>query len=116
MDLVEYIKSSDLKEGDEVWACAYMTNNTEKSMALKQKPVLGVIMEVDRKSSWSTRKRLSFVPYNASGKPIKSKAVLVNSRVYARTEVEAIALYNKAVQRQVDFLQKLMDECKADFI
>ena len=116
MEDVRELHSRDLKEGDVVWACAYRTNNTEKSMALKQKPIQGIIMIVEKQSTWSARKRLSFVPYNANGKPVKSKAVLVDSRTYAKTEREATVIYNRYVQKQIDFLQTLIDECKTDLI
>lgn len=116
MDNVREINFRELKEGDIVWACAYTTNNTEKSMALKQKPIQGVIMKLERKGSYYSRKELSFVPYNAKGMPVKSRAVLSCSRTYARTEREAAIIYNQKVQKQIAFLNGLIDECKQDLI
>lgn len=116
MEDIRVIQHRELKEGDVVWVCAYATNNTEKSMALKQKPVQGVIMNVGKKRSWSSYEILSFVPYNAKGVPIKSKAVSVGARTYTKTEKEATIIYNNKVQKQIDFLNSLIDDCKQDFI
>ncbi len=115
MEDVRELDYRKLEEGDVVWACAYRTNNTEKSMALKQKPIQGVIMK-NVKSSRYSRNLLYFVPYNAKGNPVKSKAVLVDSRTYARTEKESTVIYNRYVQHQIDFLQELLSDCKADLI
>lgn len=116
MEDVRELDYRDLKEGDVVWACAYRTNNTEKSMALKQKPIQGIIMNTKKTSRYGGWSKLSFVPYNAKGKPIMSKAVSISARTYTRTEKDATIIYNRYVQYQIDTLQRLLDECKADLI
>lgn len=102
------IKWIDLNENDEVWACAYSTTKTEKNMALKQKPVYGIIKKDGR--------YLKFFPYNKQGKIIKSKGVGIDSRTYTRTENEAIQIYNSYVQKQIAFLEELINNCKSDLI
>lgn len=102
--IVTEIMWNELNDGDEVWACAYMKTNTEKSNLLKQTPVYGIIQNN------------KFCPYNKQGKIVKSKMVGKSSRHYARTESESKEIYNILVQRQINFLQSLMDECKADLI
>jgi hypothetical protein len=37
------LNKDDLKDGQFTWACAYSTNSTEKSMAFRKKPTLGII-------------------------------------------------------------------------
>ena len=34
-----YYNYENITENKEIWSCAYCTNNTEKSMYLKKKPV-----------------------------------------------------------------------------
>lgn len=87
-----------------IWACAYSTNNTEKSMATRRKPVQGIIK--DRK----------FYELNKKGEIKKSSAVSIYAREYTDTEQECIELYNKLAQRQIDFLKKLAEKCEADLI
>lgn len=100
--------NKEFKDGDEYWACAYETNDTEKSMGLRAKPVLGVV-----KLEGTDFK---FYPYGKNGTPLKSKKINLSGRVYAKTEQESIEVYNFFVDEQIALLEELLANAKADRI
>lgn len=104
MDLKKRVDNGELVE---VWACAYSTNNTEKSMGFKCPPTRGVI---------SKSYNYYFTPYNKSGEPVKSKEVKIGSRHYFDNEQECKEFYNSLIQEQVDKLETLLSKCKEDFV
>lgn len=108
------IKRQDLKDGQVVWGCAYCTNNTEKSMAFKKKPVLGVVSLKEKAGRWS--RDGVFYESRKDGQPKKSSGVNLYARHYANTEEESREIYNGLVQNQIDLLQRLIDDTKSDFI
>lgn len=99
-----YANSLKAPKNKVIWGCAYSTNNTEKTMALRKKPVKGII------------KDSNFYELKKNGEPKKSGVVHMSARDYADTETECIELYNQKVQKQIDFLHKLADSCKEDLI
>ena len=84
------------------------TNDTEKSMGLRAKPVLGVV-----KLEGTDFK---FYPYGKNGTPLKSKKINLSGRVYAKTEQESIEVYNFFVDEQIALLEELLANVKADRI
>ena len=102
----------DLKNGQKIWACAYKTNNTEKGMALKKKPVYGIV-KIKSSDYWYGA---YFYELNKIGNPIKSSRVSIHAREYSDTKEESTKIYNELVQKQIDFLNDLIDDCKKDFI
>jgi hypothetical protein len=91
-----------------VWACAYETNNTEKSMGLKKKPVRGIVIcEFGRRY---------FYEVNKKDEKIESKVVKSISRRYADTEEECKEIYNSLVNAQISFLRGLIADCQGDLI
>lgn len=93
----------------EIWACAYSTNNTEKSMALRKKPVKGIIKQ-DGFYDY-------FFEYKKDGKTLKkSGAIKHTGRQYADTYEECVELYNTLVDKQITVLQELFDKCMDDYI
>lgn len=103
-----YVSYRNVVENEEYWACAYKTNNTEKSMNLRQKPILGIIKKESQ--------HYYFYPYNKKGEIIKSKRVNANSRYYTKTEEDCIFLYNHLVENQIILLEHLLNETKSDLI
>lgn len=91
----------------DLWAYAYSTNNSEKSMALKKEPVLGQI-----KGEGYYR---MFHEYKRDGQ-LKKSSVKAHSRRYADTEQEAIEGYNKLVNNQIQKLEELIAEYTKDII
>lgn len=102
------IKRSEVNDGDIVWAYAYSTNSTEKSMALKKEPVKGVIKN-DKNTYY-------FYEFKKNGELKKSSRVYLSSRSYALTEEDAIKEYNEDVMRQVRFLDDLKERCMKDLV
>ncbi|HSQ89790.1 hypothetical protein [Romboutsia sp.] len=94
----------DVPKKKEVWACAYSTNNTEKSMALRKTPVRGIVDGG------------LFYEIGKTGKIKKSGSVSAYARSYADTEEECIEIYNSKVNNQITFLEKLIEECKSNLI
>lgn len=88
----------------EIWACAYSTNNTEKSMALRKKPVKGMVQGE------------LFYEMGKNGKIKKSSPVSDSSRSYADTEEECIEMYNEKVNYQIKTLEGLIEKCREDLI
>lgn len=108
-DIAEtYVSYRNVVENEEYWACAYMTNNSEKTMALRQKPVLGIVKKEGN--------RYYFYPYNQKGKIVKSKKVNILARYYTKTEEDCILLYNHFVENQIVLLEHLLNETKSDLI
>lgn len=94
-----------------VWACAYSTNGTEKSMALSKRPVLGIV--VGDKNHWTGAK---FYEIGRNGEIKKSSRVWASARVYADTFEECAREYNSRVKHQIDFLESLKQKCLSDMI
>lgn len=107
------INTREVAGEKEVWACAYSTNNTEKSMSTKRTPVKGII-STDKK--YDRYGRTTFVEYGKSGKPRASSKVLVGSRHCFDNEEECRNHYNSLITRQIDFLNSLIEEHKKDYI
>ena len=105
------LNKEDLKEGQKVFACAYSTNNTEKSMANRKKPVLGIVEFPNN----CRKDRGLFYELKKNGE-IKTSCVGICSRHYANTEEESINIYNSFVQKQINMLQALIDSCDLDYI
>ena len=101
----------NVPRGKEIWACAYSTNGTEKSMALKKQPVLGMV--IDEENTWKGAK---FYEIGKNGKIKKSSGVNVSARVYADTFEECVIEYNARVQYQIDFLEALKKRCLDDML
>lgn len=99
--------SSNAPRDRDVWAFAYSTNNTEKSMALKKKPVLGRVVG----TGWGAK----FYEYKRNGE-LKKTCVSASARDYADTEQEAIETYNQHVNFQIGRLQDLINQCVEDLI
>lgn len=99
--------NKNVPRGVVVWACAYSTNSTEKSMAKRKKPVRGIV----QKNSWKDL----FVEIKKNGE-LKSGSVSVDARDYADTEEECIEMYNKSIMEQIEKLEKLKQDCINDFI
>ena len=101
----------NVPKNKEIWACAYSTNGTEKSMALRKKPVLGMV--IDEGESWRGSK---FYEIGKNGKIKRSSGVWASARTYADTFEECVIEYNARVQYQIDFLEALKERCLGDMI
>lgn len=98
----------DAPRGVMLWAFAYSTNKSEKSLHLKKEPVKGKIIQ----ETYGCK----FYEINKKGNVIKSKKVHIWSRTYADTYEEAIAGYNEQINEQIELLRCLMEDCKNDLI
>lgn len=112
------LKDAGFKAGDELWATAYSLNNPKDTKALKCTPIKGVLSMSNKKVELSDNGYCPryFIPYNKNGEPMFSRAVQVQSRVYATTQEEATELYNEAVTQIVNMFTKLRDDAYADHI
>lgn len=88
----------------ELWACAYDTNNTEKSMATKREPVLGKLIN-DNSVYYGYA---TFYELKRNGQIKKTGKVASWSRHYADTYEECIELYNSLIDKQIEKLEKLI--------
>lgn len=108
----------EIKENTKCWGFAYSTNNTEKSMSTRCKPVLGMIV-VDTSDYYyntsNSHRYYSFHELKKNGE-IKSTSVRATSREYADCKEDAIVRYNELVEYQVQFLLGLVDKTLDDKI
>lgn len=91
----------------ELWACAYDTNNTEKSMATKREPVLGKLINDGEYYGYAT-----FYELKRNGQIKKTGKVASYSRYYADTFEECVELYNSLIDKQIEKLEQLMTNHK----
>ena len=96
-----------------VWACAYSTNDSEKSMALRKEPVQGKVIQTNRGGGWRDKE---FFEIKKNGELKKSSRVYADSRRYADTYEECIELYNSLVNNQINRLKALIAKCEEDLI
>lgn len=105
-----------------VWAYAFELTHTKEGSYLSCKPTKGKVIcgRTQAKhdsviNSGAERFSLSyFVPFKKDGVNLSwSKAVELSSRKYAFTEEECNQLYNKSVDKAVNWLRSRADECEA---
>ena len=96
-----------------VWACAYSTNDSEKSMALRKKPVQGIVTPTENNFRWRSKE---FTELKKNGELKKSSRVYADSRRYADTYEECVELYNSLVNNQINRLKALIAKCEEDLI
>ena len=106
--------------GMRVWATAYALNGDRTAVSQRVPPVQGELSAVRR--DWPGRtSRASggkpvkyFVPYGKTGRPMWSKAVRLESRMYADTEDEAVMLYDMLINEEAKALRELACEIAKD--
>jgi len=106
---MKYIKKNDLPVGRKVWACAYSTNSKKEDMSLICNPVYGQIVK--------TRYSIGFVVFKKNNE-LRSlnSSVSVWAREYADTYEESFEIYNELVQKRIDWLNKMIEHTKSDFL
>ena len=116
-----YSEIRNIKTGTKLWACAYEFDNNKISMGLISKPVYGMTRgygwnyeEVTEEDSYAS----FFVPFRKGSKTefAKSKAVQIDSRMYADTYEECVELFNSLVNEKVEWFLKRAEETKKDLI
>lgn len=100
---MKYESCSRAPKNVPIWGCAYKTTYDEKGMSLKKEPVLGMIKEDG-----------FFYELKKNGDIKKSNRVLYHSRQYADTLEECVEIYNEAVEKQINLLQTLINNCEKD--
>lgn len=106
--------------GMRVWATAYALNNGRTAVGQRIPPVQGELSAV--RQDWpagtahvSGGKPIKyFVPYGKNGKLTWSKAVRLESRMYADTEDEAVMLYDMLINEEAKALRALACEISKD--
>lgn len=107
-----YYESHELPDellGTVIWAFAYDTNNSEKTMAHRAKPYKCIVIKQDRWTSVCT-------PLKKDGTLRKSGIVHSYARKYATTYYHAVTGYDGLVYKQIAKLEKLKRECEVDLI
>lgn len=116
-----YNEIKNIKPGTKLWACAYKFDNNKITMGLISKPVYGMARgygwdyeEVTEEESYAS----FFVPFkrNSEIEFAKSKAVRIDSRMYADTYEECVELFNSLVNEKVEWFLKRAEETKKDLI
>lgn len=106
--------------GDKVWACAFQISIDKNSKRFKQEPVYGMLTVTDapdkeieyrqermRQTGEGRAHASYFVPFKKDGKSLAySKAVQVSARCYATTQEECVEMYNKMIQKYIDWYKK----------
>jgi len=92
------------QNGQRVWACAYRTTRSKESMALKERPVYGIIQNG------------YFYKLNKKEQIVVSSKINKHSRKYTNTKEECTELYNNMIEEQINFLRDLIYECEKDKI
>lgn len=118
-----YLERRGLMPGSIVWACNYKVTNSKESMKFIQKPIKGMLTcsnkELIHNELMESKETYSsyFVPFKKDGKNLAwSKAVGVDSRIYATTEEESKELYNEAIQNYIDMWSLKIEELKNELI
>ena len=106
-----YYDYESITENKEIWACAYCTNNTEKSMYLKKKPVKGKILYTGENDSWTNKKIYEFREFKKDG-TLKNTKVNADSRMYADTYEECVELYNSLIDEEIKRAEEVIEEHK----
>lgn len=100
-----YKEIKNIKPETKLWAYTYEFDSNKITMGLISKPVYGMARgygwdyeEIAKKKSYSS----FFVPFkrNSETKFAKSKAVQINSRIYADTYEECVELFNSLVNEK----------------
>ena len=116
-----YKEIENIKPGAKLWACAYKFDNNKITMGLISKPVYGMLRgyawdyeKITEEESYSS----FFVPFkrNSETEFAKSKAVQIDSRMYADTYEECVELFNSLVNEKVEWFLKRAEETKKDLI
>lgn len=116
-----YKEIKNIKQGTKLWACAYQFDNNKITMGLISRPVYGMTRgygwdyeEVIEENSYAS----FFVPFkrNSETEFAKSKAVQIDSRMYADTFEECVELFNSLVNEKVKWFLKRAEETKEDLI
>lgn len=116
-----YKEIKNIKPGTKLWACAYKFDNNKITMGLISKPVYGMLRgyawdyeKITEEESYSS----FFVPFkrNSETEFAKSKAVQIDSRMYADTYEECVELFNSLVNEKVEWFLNRAEETKKDLI
>ena len=112
------------KNGDIVWACAYDKSESKEANILKQLPIKGKLMVC--RTDEATNKILNirpnisvayFVPFKKNGTDLAwSKAVRVNSRMYATTYEESVEQYNDKIESYINWYKENIKDLENDRI
>lgn len=92
-----------VRDGDVVWAFMHKNN-------LEQAPIKGIMCNKRYGHNEQVHRAEAkyFTPYGKFRTPTWSKTVRAESRVYAKTELEAIEGYQKQLQAHIDTLTQRM--------
>lgn len=116
-----YKQIKNIKPEIKLWACAYEFDNNKITMGLISKLVYGMARgyggdyeEITEEESYSS----FFVPFkrNSETEFVKSKAVQIDSRMYADTYEECVELFNSLVNEKIEWFLKRAEETKEDLI
>lgn len=125
------IDKNELRPGDIVWGCGF--KSTVKGMGfemlLKQKPILGVITienkeDLDKKCMLEMKPEVImksgnyFVPFRkgSNRKLAWSKAVMIDSRMYAHSYEESMQMYNDAIEKECKYFESIVERLKKEKI
>lgn len=118
------LKRYDIKNGDDMWACAYQVTYNKDGIRYVQKPVKGKLVSSKYQSTYEEdiQKGLTdlkyikfFVPYKKNGIDLAwSKAVGIESRQYATTEEESREIYNEEIESYINMHKRMIEELEND--
>lgn len=128
------IPQKDLKRGDIVWAVGFERHDNGQTFNLYQEPIKGMLTKAyyqSTKECYNDSKQFQFpvtsfsyfIPFKKTAKQLDldglawSKAVQRYSRHYARTEEEAILLFNEIIEDANAYLKTVIAnnaDCKLD--
>lgn len=116
-----YKEIKNIKPETKLWACAYKFDNNKITIRLISKPVYGMARGYGWDYEEVTEEELYasfFVPFkrNSETEFAKSKAVQIDSRMYADTYEECVELFNGLVNEKVEWFLKRAEETKKDLI
>lgn len=114
----EIYRNTDLKPGDIVWAFAYHGESRTRGKKLRQTPVQGRVQftaypDDDLDPGKPVR---HFVPMGKTGAFSWSKVIDARSRLYAKTEQDAIEGYNLEIKKVIDENQTAIRSMLEDLI
>ena len=123
-----FLKDNNLKIGDILWGCAYDYTSTKEHKGLHQIPILGMLSYtkyadcMDKYNDPNVYSPKYFIPFKKNAKTLSpenlaySKAVYVEARQYATTELDSRHLYNELIQDNIDWHEQEIQKLKDDML
>lgn len=117
------LTKSGIRPGSEIWACNYKTTEDKEGLRYIQLPIKGMVacaknQELHEKLMKSEEPDLRyFVPFKKNGKGLAwSKAVELDSRLYATTEEDSKEMYNEEIEYYIHKWEKEIEDLKAKLL